>query len=163
MIQLKQNYSNEFIIYANTITNEIEEFGDYFLIGFLNGFTKEWTYAVPHVLIRNTRYIKFGLNIVPSIGEESPLNSSVYLGPSLNWDYKIWNTEFPTIDPANGNIIDSGQMLLEVQEVPEIQYTTYKSANNTLKSFVYYTSDGIWNNVAQLWDYDEMIYKDYRS
>ena len=155
MILLKQNSANEFIIYANTISNDLQDFGNYFLIGFQNGFTKEWSYVVPYVLTRNSRYLKLQIDVVPSYPEEDPLNNVIYLSPSMNWDYKVWNTETPTLDPAFGTIIDNGQMLLENQVNPEVPFVAYKSANDTLKSFVYYTANGIWNNTGQLWDYYE--------
>lgn len=140
MIQLKQDSSNEFVIYANTISNSVEQFGDYFLIGFQNGFTKEWTYVVPYVLSRNSRYLKFQVSVVPSLPEEDPLNYSVYLSPSMNWDYKIWNLDYPTLLPDSGNLIDKGQMILENQEIPEVQFTAYVSPDDNLTSTVYYSN-----------------------
>lgn len=155
MIQLKQNGSNEFIIYADTISNDIQEFGDYFLVGFQNGFTKKWSYVVPNVLKRNTRYLAFQIEVVPSLPEEDPLNAFVYLSPSMNWDYKVWNIDLPTLDPSYGTLVDKGQMILENQTPPEIPFVAYKSNNEDMKSFVYYTANGIWNNTAQLWNYYE--------
>lgn len=155
MLLIKQNSGNEFIIYANTISNEVQSFGDHFLIGFQNGFTKEWSYVVPFVLSRNSRFIRFQINTVATVVEEDPLNHVVYLSPSMNWVYKVWNTEIPTLNPSLGNVIDEGQMILEFQEVPEIPFVSYKSSNDSAKSFVYYTSNGIWNNTAQLWNYYE--------
>lgn len=163
MILLKQNSANEFVIYANTISNDLQDFGDYFLIGFQNGFTKEWSYVVPYVLTRNTRFIKLQIDIVPSFPEEDPLNNVIYLSPSMNWDYKIWNTENPTLDPAFGTLIDNGQMMLENQVPSEVPFVSYESPNDTLKAYVYYTANGIWNNTSNLWNYFQSVWgKDYR-
>lgn len=158
MIQLKQNASNQFVIYADTISNDIQEFGDYFLIGFQNGFTKKWSYVVPTILRRNTRFIECEILVVPSLPEEDPLTASVYLAPSMNWTYKVWNTDEATLDPVLGKIIDQGQMILENQVVPEVQYTAYTGGNQNLRTFVYYSANGIWNNTAQLWNFSEMLW-----
>jgi hypothetical protein len=155
MLNFNPNDKNTFVIYADTIDNPVQTFGDYFLFGFQNGFTKEWTYVVPTVLIRNSRYLKFEINIVPSLALDDLLNSDVYLFPSGNWDYKLWNTDLPTLDPASGNLIDKGQMILADEIPAEVAFVPYVSNNETLKSFVYYTANGVWNNTAQLWDYYE--------
>lgn len=179
MINLDQLTSNEFIIYANTIDNDVQEFGDYFLIGFQSGFTKEWTYVIPFVLARNTRFLKFTIDLVANISIEDPTNSVVYLSPSGNWDYKVWNTTYATLDPALGTLIDSGQMILNYQTPPEVIFETYASGNEelqaiifspatgpsepivyqsnneSLQSYVYYTSNGIWNDTSNLPNTDE--------
>ena len=155
MITLEQNAVNEFVIYADTIPNDAQSFGDYFLIGFQSGFTKYWSYVIPFVLKRNSRFLKFQISVVPSLPEEDPANGSLYLSPSGNWDYKIWNLEEPGLDPSAGYLIDEGQMIMLNQTPPEIQFTTYYSANDNLKSVVYYTANGGWNNTAQLWNYYE--------
>lgn len=179
MINLEQLTSNEFVIYANTIDNDVQEFGDYFLIGFQSGFTKEWTYVIPFVLTRNTRYLKFTISLVANISIEDPTNGIVYLSPSGNWDYKIWNTDYATLDPGIGTLIDSGQMILNDQNPPEVIFDTYVSANEDLQSviftpatggtepivyesnneqlqsYVYYTSNGIWNNTSNLPEADQ--------
>lgn len=155
MIKLEQNSSNEFIIYADTITNDVQTFGDYFLIGFNNGFTKEWIYVLPEVLVRNTRYLKLKVDLAANYPSEDPFNSLVFLTPSGNWDYKIWNTTYPTLDPSVGDLIDKGQMVLENEVPPELVYTPYVSDNETGIAYVYYSADGIWNNTALLWNYAE--------
>ena len=179
MINLNQQTGNEFVIYANTISNDVQEFGDYFLIGFQSGFTKEWTYVIPFVLVRNTRYLKFEITLVPNISIEDPSNGIVYLSPSGNWDYKIWNTDYATLDPAIGTLIDSGQMILKDQTPPEVIFETfvsanedlqsvifapatgpdetvvYQSNNESLQSYVYYTSNGIWNNTSNIPESDQ--------
>lgn len=155
MIKLEQNSSNEFIIYADTITNDVQTFGDYFLIGFNNGFTKEWVYVVPEVVTRNSRYLKLRIQLAVNYPSEAPFNSVVFLTPSGNWDYKIWNTTFPTLDPAVGDLIDKGQMVLENEVPAELVYTPYISDNETAIAYVYYSADGIWNNTAILWNYAE--------
>ena len=87
MINLEQLASNEFVIYANTIDNDVQEFGDYFLIGFRSGFTREWSYVIPFVLVRNTRFLKFQIELVANISIEDPTTGEVSLTPSGNWDY----------------------------------------------------------------------------
>jgi hypothetical protein len=183
MIQLQQETGNEFIIYANTISNDVEEFGDYFLIGFQSGFTKLWTYVIPYVLTRNSRYLKFQITLVANISIEDPANGIVYLDPSGNWDYKIWNTDYATLDPATGNLIDSGQMILEDQNPPEVFFeqfvsgndileavvyqgptgetgpVIYQSVNDTLESYVYYTANGVWNNTANQMNYQQNVWE----
>jgi hypothetical protein len=184
MIQLQQDTGNEFIIYADTITNNVEEFGDYFLIGFQSGFTKEWSYVIPYVLTRNTRYLKFQITLVPNVSIEDPANGIVYLEPSGNWDYKVWNAEYATLDPANGNLIDNGQMILLNQDPPEIEFETYVSANDdlqaivyepvtggsgpvvyqsvndNLQSYIYYSANGVWNNTANQMNYTQNEWED---
>lgn len=160
MITLQQNATNQFVIFSDTITNDVQTFGDYFLIGFQSGFTKYWDYVVPTILTRNSRFIKFQILLVPSLSQEDPLNSSIYLSPSGNWDYKIWNMSSPSLDPSTGDLIDSGQMIMLNQVVPEVQFTSYQSVNDNLKAFVYYTANGVWNNTAQLWNYYESEWQD---
>jgi hypothetical protein len=179
MINLEQLASNEFVIYANTIDNDVQEFGDYFLIGFQSGFTKEWSYVIPFVLVRNTRFLKFEITLVANISIEDPSNGEIYLSPSGNWDYKIWNTDYATLDPAIGTLIDSGQMILNDQTPPEVIFETFASANEDLQSvifvpatgpdetvvyqsnneglqsYVYYTSNGIWNNTSNVPEADQ--------
>ena len=137
MINLEQLASNEFVIYANTIDNDVQEFGDYFLIGFRSGFTREWSYVIPFVLVRNTRFLKFQIELVANISIEDPTNGEVYLTPSGNWDYKIWNTDYATLDPSIGTLIDSGQMILADQAPPEVIFETFVSANEDLQSVIF--------------------------
>ena len=153
MINLQQNAVNEFVIYADTITNDAQAFGDYFLVGFQSGFSKYWDYVIPFVVKRNSRFLQFEITLVPSQPEEDPANGKIYLSPSGNWDYKIWNLEFPGLDPAQGYLIDAGQMIMENQTPPEIDFTTYYSANDNLQSVIYYSAFGSWNNTAQQWNY----------
>jgi len=183
MIQLQQQQGNEFVIYADTISNDVTEYGDYFLIGFQSGFTKEWVYVIPYVLTRNTRYLKFQITLVPNISIEDPSNGIVYLTPSGNWDYKVWCTNYATLDPSTGNLIDSGQMILEDQTPPEVVYETfyssnenmesvvyvdpgatgpvvYVSSNEDLSTYIYYTSSGVWNNVSNIPEADQNQWED---
>jgi hypothetical protein len=184
MINLEQLSPNEFVIYANTIDNDVQSFGDYFLIGFQSGFSKEWTYVIPFVLVRNTRYIKFEIELVANISIEDPSNGIVYLSPSGNWDYKVWNNTYATLDPGLGTLIDSGQMILNNQAPPEVIFDTYVSSNEnlqsviftpatgpsepivyqsnneSLQSYVYYTSNGIWNNTGNVPEADQNEWED---
>lgn len=140
MIQIEPNSTNVFVIYADTISNSVDTFGDYFLIGFLNGFTKYWSYVVPNVISRNSRYIKFSIN---TVGEntDDPINGSIYLGPSGNWDYKVWNKAVENLSPT-GILIDEGQMvLLESPLDPELDFISYVSDNEKGKAIVYQSSN----------------------
>jgi len=159
MITLTPNTTNTFVIYVDTIDNDVQTFGDYFLLGFNNGFTRQWTYVVPSVLTRNTRYLKLEITLTPNVSIEDPLNGSVYLAPAGNWDYKLWNTSTATLNPAAGDLLDEGQMVLEDLTPNEINYTPYVSNNETNSSYVYYSSYGVWNTTQTKWDFYQKLWQ----
>jgi len=147
MINLKQNETNSFIIYADTISNDINTYGDYFLVGFINGFTKYWTYVVPNVLRRNKRFVELEIELVNDPSGEDPLNGKVYLNPIGNYDYKVWNMDNPDLDPATGNQIDQGQMVLTSLLCSEVELDSYISDNETLQAIVYASASDTLKNV----------------
>jgi hypothetical protein len=51
---------NEFVIYADTITSDVQTFGDEFLIGFRSLYTNTYSYVRPDVIKRNSRFIYKG-------------------------------------------------------------------------------------------------------
>lgn len=157
MLNFSPNIKNTFVIYVDTIDNSVETFGDYFLLGFQNGMTKDWSYVVPEVLTRNTRYLKLRIDLADYVTAEDPIGGSVYLFPPGNWDYKLWNTNIATLNPALGNLLDEGQMILETDpqtEPAEVTYQPYVSQNENLRTFVYYSSPlyNIWDRVPVLWE-----------
>lgn len=99
MLNFTQGTTGPAIIYANTISNDDETFGDYFLFGFQSTYSKRWTYVVPTVDTRNERYIQF------TVGASELLEMQ-------NWTYQCWNFNFPATGPSGGKLIDQGQMFL---------------------------------------------------
>lgn len=164
MINLTPLSVNRYVIYCNTLSDTPK----YFLFGFKNGFTKQWDYVIPTVVERNTRYISFDLELCPNIATQDLFGGVVYLDPSGNWDYGMWSLITPdpsagqtySLDPSNGILLDKGQMYLNYQAPPEVPFLSYTSSNDNLQSYIYYSSDHIWNNVAVLanyvdWNWDE--------
>lgn len=139
MINLSVGNINQFAIYADTISNDVQTFGDYFLFGFKNLYTRTWTYVVPEIVKRNSRFIQFNLIIVEGNSPDDPLNSIVSLYPPGNWSYKCWNIDYPTLDPSVGTLIDEGQMIMASYSPPEIAQYTYQSDNEYLQSIIYYS------------------------
>lgn len=159
VITLQPTTSNTFVLYVSTLTNEVQTFGDYFLLKFINGFTKENVYVVPSVLIRNSRFIKLQIDLVPNVSVEDPINASVYLAPSGNWDYTLYNIFTPTLDPSGGILLDQGQMVLEDNVIPEVKFVPYVSNNENLSSYVYYSPGNVWNTTSNLWESYENLWQ----
>ena len=159
MITLQPIATNTFVIYVDTITNDVETFGDYFLLEFKSGFTKEDVYVVPAVVTRNTRYIKLRIDLTPNVSVEDPINASVYLAPSGNWDYTLYNTTTPTLSTAGAILLDEGQMVLEDLSPAEVTFTSYVSDNEQLDAYVYYSSSNVWNTTSNLWNYYEKLWQ----
>lgn len=151
MINFLQTGGNEFIIYCDATT----EFDlQYFLVGFQNVFTKDWYFAYPTINRRNRRFVQLNLALVPE-SEEDPFDGSLYLSPNGNWDYKVWNTDALDLDPANGVLVETGQMQL-LTEYEEVAYETYISDNEDCQSVVYVSPipDNclIWNLTRNWWN-----------
>jgi hypothetical protein len=168
MINLTPLSVNRYVIYCNTLF-DTSIVGNYFLFGFLNGFTKEWTYVLPTIVERNNRFISFDLELCPNPATQDLYGGVVYLDPSGNWDYKMWGLITPSLTPngflpsgqwQDGYLLDKGQMYLNYQTPKEVPFLSYTSSNDNLQSYIYYSSDHIWNNVAVLanyvdWNWDE--------
>jgi len=153
MIQLNQSATNKFIVYSNTITNVNQTFGDYYLIGFLSGFTKIWTFVVPTIITRNKRFIEFEITL--NLLSEDQLNAIVTLEPAGNFDYKIWNTDTATLDPSTGDLIDRGQAtLFDANNYNQENFAKAKnftSSNDTLSTILYQAaSDSLKNSISYI-------------
>lgn len=138
MINLTAGGVNQIIIYADTITNADVSYGDYFLFGFQNTYTKEWYYVIPNFTTRNTRYINFQVD-VPSVDVDDPSNGIIYLFPPGNFTYKLWNMVSPSLDPATGDLQDQGQMYLNPFTPPEVEFVPYISDNENLSNIIFYS------------------------
>lgn len=136
MINLTAGQINQIIIYADTVSNDVESFGDYFLFGFNDTYSKEWYYVIPNYTTRNTRYINFQID-VDTACIDNPEEGNLFLALPGNWTYKIWNLVSPSLDPANGDLIDEGQAYLNPYNPPEIEFIEYISDNETLTSDVF--------------------------
>lgn len=139
MINLSVGNINNFAIYADTIDNSVQDFGDYFLIGFKSLYTNQWVYVVPEVLTRNSRFVKFNIVIVEGNTPDEPLDGILSVFPPGNYSYKCWNTDSPTLDPSAGLLMDEGQMIMAPYNPPEIETYTYISDNETFASVIYYS------------------------
>lgn len=151
MINFLQTGGNVFVIYCDA-SNDFSL--DYFLCGFQNIFTQEWFYAYPTILRRNRRFVELSLSLVP-IEDEDPHDGSINLSPNGNWNYKIWNTSQLDLDPANGLLVETGQMqLLTVN--PEVVYLSYESNNENAAAIVYISPIPddclIWNLTRNWWN-----------
>lgn len=142
----------EIISYTNTLDIPFAE--NHLLLGFQNGFTKEWSYVIPQIIVQNTRYTQFKFDIVlPPYGD--PSAGVMELSPNGNYDYKIWATSEITLDPTNAYLIDESQIWLELAD--EIEYTTYISNNEAEENIVYLTRDcsdcPIWSTDPDYWNF----------
>lgn len=130
---------NEFVIYADTITSDVQTFGDEFLIGFKSLYTNHWAYVRPEVIKRNSRFVQFEMSVVEKGTADDPLNSVLMVFPPGNYSYKVWNLEDPSLDPSTGIKIDEGQMIMANYTPPEINEIVYISDNETFKNIIYYS------------------------
>lgn len=154
MITLSVGQDNPFAIYADTISNDVQTFGDYFLLKLYSLYTRHTYYVVPQILTRNTRYVKFNVEIVEYDSPDDPLNGILEIFPPGNYSYTLYNTDFATLDPGNGVLVDQGQAILEEFEPGEIIKYTYTSDNELLKNIIYYS--GVANDCVI--DADNSIY-----
>ena len=139
MINLSVGAVNEFAIYADTIDNSVQQFGDYFLIGFKSTYTRHIAYVIPTIIKRNSRFVQFNLDIVEQGTGDDPFNGILEVFPPGNYSYKVWNIDSPTLDPSEGILIDEGQMIMANYSPPETIKYTYISDNETLKNIIYYS------------------------
>ena len=149
------------IIYVNTLDADIPFDSNLFLFGFKSGFGNEWFYVIPNIVIQNTRYTKFSIELV-NIVDEDPENGMVALYPAGNFDYKLWAIEDITLDPSNGYILDMGQAYVEPC-LDEVDTVVYISDNEGERNIVYVdvqcgectkwnTTPDKWNLAVQLWN-----------
>jgi hypothetical protein len=135
---------NEFVIYADTITSDVQTFGDEFLIGFRSLYTNHYSYVRPDVIKRNSRFIQFEITTVQKDTADDPLNSILMVFPPGNYSYKVWVLEDPSLDPSTGILIDEGQMIMANYTPPEINEVVYVSDNENFQNEIYYS--GSFNN-----------------
>ncbi|MFZ9242267.1 MAG: hypothetical protein ACO295_03565 [Sediminibacterium sp.] len=141
MINLQNlTVNDDIIIYVNTLDADIPYTTNNFLFGFKNGFTNVWTYVMPLIVTQNTRYTRFSIELVQQQALVDAENGVIQLGPSGNFDYKLWAIDAPTLDPYNGYLLEEGQMYLE-NVVPETIDITYISDNDPERNIVYLTRD----------------------
>jgi hypothetical protein len=136
MINLTAGETNQIIIYADTISNAEISYGDYFLFGFQDTYSKEYFYVIPDYTTRNTRFINFQVMVADTCIIDPNL-PEIFLQLPGNWNYKLWNMVSPSLDPADGDLIDQGQAFLNPYEPPEVGFVEYVSDNENLESEVY--------------------------
>ena len=142
MINLTAGEVNQIIIYADTVSNADVSYGNYFLFGFQDTFSKEYFYVIPDYTTRNTRFINFQVEVSDACLDE-PGSGVIFLRLPGNWNYKLWNMVSPSLDPADGDLIDQGQAYLNPYNPPEVSFIEYESANDNLESEVYMYSEAI--------------------
>jgi len=142
MINLTAGQVNQIIIYADTVSNADVSYGNYFLFGFQDTFSKEYFYVIPDYTTRNTRFINFQIEVSDACIDE-PGSGTIFLRLPGNWNYKLWNMVSPSLDPADGDLIDQGQAFLNPYDPPEVSFIEYESANDNLESEVYMYSEAI--------------------
>ena len=142
MINLTAGQVNQIIIYADTVSNADVSYGNYFLFGFQDTYSKEWFYVIPDYTTRNTRYVNFQIEVSDACIDE-PGSGTIFLRLPGNWNYKLWNMVSPSLDPADGDLIDQGQAFLNPYDPPEVGFIEYESDNENLESEVYMFSEAI--------------------
>lgn len=161
MINLKNLDSNVFIIYDALNLNPFNS--QYYLIGFKNGFTREWTYVIPTVLQQNTRFTKFEVTLtIPTAAD--PENGMINLYPMGNYDFVLYGTGIPNeMDPENGELLMKGQMYLQ-NTIAEVTKKTYISDNESGKSIVYLTRNQslcpAWSTQPDIWSVSAIIWSE---
>lgn len=152
------------IYYSQTTVNFLSEtqnfivvkgetnYTDNFLFGFLNGFTKEWTYVNPFNAGTNNKYYIFGITFISNPGSSDPQNGIIYLQPNGSYSYKVFRTPTPSLDPIGGELLYEAQFYFYPKMIEEIKYTTYISDNEQAKRVVYYTNMYVWNTTDTLWE-----------
>jgi len=139
MINLNVNETNTFAIYANTISNEQETYGDYYLLALKSSYSNHIAYVIPAVVKRNTRFIQFELTVLQQNEPDDPFNAIISLFPPGNYSYKCYNIETPTLDPSAAILIDEGQAIVGDYTPPEVVETIYVGDNERSLGIVYYS------------------------
>tara|TARA_R110000822_G_scaffold119712_8_gene252866 strand:- start:265 stop:897 length:633 start_codon:yes stop_codon:yes gene_type:complete len=142
MINLTAGEVNQIIIYADTVSNADVSYGNYFLFGFQDTYSKEYFYVIPDYTTRNTRFINFQVEVSDACIDE-PGSGVIFLRLPGNWNYKLWNMVSPSLDPADGDLIDQGQAFLNPYDPPEVGFVEYVSDNENLESEVYLYAEAI--------------------
>tara|TARA_R110000823_G_scaffold279666_1_gene397899 strand:- start:103 stop:735 length:633 start_codon:yes stop_codon:yes gene_type:complete len=142
MINLTAGEVNQIIIYADTVSNADVSYGNYFLFGFQDTYSKEYFYVIPDYTTRNTRFINFQVEVSDACIDE-PGSGVIFLRLPGNWNYKLWNMVSPSLDPADGDLIDQGQAFLNPYDPPEVGFVEYVSDNENLESEVYMYAEAI--------------------
>lgn len=136
MINLTAGQINQIIVYTDTISNDVVSYGDFFLFGFQDTYTKEYFYVIPNYTTRNTRFINFQID-VDTACVDNPEDGNIFLALPGNWGYELYNMPFPSLDPLDGDLIDEGQAYLNPYNPPEVSFIEYISDNENLESEVY--------------------------
>jgi len=139
MINLNVNEQNQFAIYANTISNEQETYGDFFLLSFKSEYSNHIALVIPIVAKRNTRFVQFQLTVVQENEQDDPYNAILAMFPPGNYTYKCYNIDVPTLDPSFGILIDQGQAIVGDYTPPEVTETVYLGDNEASLGIVYYS------------------------
>jgi hypothetical protein len=163
VINLNNLEQNSIIIYVNTLAVENNPWGsNNFLFIFTNGFARVPISVVPNILVQNTRYTKFSIDLVDNQSED-PLNGMVSLREAGNWDYELWAIDAPSLDPDPGVLIDRGQMFLD-NGTDEITPVVYVSDNEDSQSVVYLTTVpnecAVWNTFPDIWNISALKWGD---
>lgn len=171
MLNLQPKSINSLIVYADTITGSV---GDYFLINFRNGFSKQIFGVVPKIIRRNKRFVEFEIELVGVNGLDDPEDAQIYLFPEGNFTYEVFNTSVPVTNLTPGECliwntadvfwqlanslwnrceepfaikqVDAGQAFL-YSELPcerEVEFVPYEGGNNFLDAIVYVTGVPLW-------------------
>lgn len=165
MLNLQPLSQNNLIIYADTYGTAI---GDYFTIVFTNLYSKQTFSVAANVVRRNSRFVELSVELVGVNSLDNAINGQIYLYPEGNFDYTVFQTSGPTIQP-NGDlicaqwdteddfwnfsnivwnlcgiqslIIDRGQAFLYAEDPceHEIEFVAYEGGNNILDAIVYVT------------------------
>lgn len=139
MINLNVNESNQFAIYSNTISNEEQSFGDFFLLSLRSSYSNHIAFVIPTVVKRNTRFVQFELTVVQQNEPDDPYNALISLFPPGNYQYRCYNIDTPTLDPSFGILIDEGQAIVGDYTPPEVTETVYVGDNERSLGIVYYS------------------------
>lgn len=142
MINLQTNTVNNFVIYADTISSEVQTYGDFFLIGFKNTYSNHWHYVIPNLVKRNSRFVQLSFTPLQQGENDDPYNATLTMAYPGTWEYKVYNIFVSSLDPSAGILIDQGDSQLEPYTPNEVQQVTYVSDNESFLSVVYYSGQG---------------------
>jgi hypothetical protein len=139
MINLQVNEVNTFAIYADTIDNSIQDWGDYFLLRFKSTYTNHYIYVLANVEKRNSSFVQLSIEVLQENEPDDPYNGVVTMFPPGNYSYQCYCISTPTLDPSTGILIDQAQAIVSAYEPPEINQVVYISDNDTFQNQIYYS------------------------